>query len=257
MSGNSDEGELLSKVDSNEIENFYNLLMGFPRRAGFLLSGIFLNIPVYRNFIVNQFHQLFYGSYTLDRPWTHVSWLGVPASKSPLDLWVYQEILNEVKPEKIIESGTSQGGTAYFLASICDCIGKGEVLSIDIQPPHNRPQHLRTSYLHGSSTDPSIVERVRSWTGSNNRVMVLLDSDHNREHVLKELSIYSQFVTPGSYLIVEDTNLNGHPVWPGFGPGPMEAVKEFLRHSNEFLPDRNREKFYFTFNPSGFLKRVK
>ena len=93
--------------------------------------------------------------------------------------------------------------------------------------------------------------------GQGNHLLVLLDSDHSREHVLDELRAYSPLVTPGSYVIVEDTNLNGHPVWPDFGPGPMEAVDIFLSESDDFVIDTSREKFYLTWNPRGYLKRVK
>ena len=86
--------------------------------------------------------------------------------------------------------------------------------------------------------------------------MVILDSDHTRDHVLRELELYAPLVTPGSYLVVEDTNINGHPVAPEFGPGPMEAVEAFLETTDEFEVDRAREKLMLTFNPSGYLRRV-
>ena len=85
--------------------------------------------------------------------------------------------------------------------------------------------------------------------------MVLLDSDHTRDHVLKELEAYSPMVTHGSYLIVEDTNLNGHPVEPEHGPGPMEALEAFLPAHPQFAHDTAMDKFLLTFNPRGFLKR--
>ena len=85
--------------------------------------------------------------------------------------------------------------------------------------------------------------------------MVILDDDHTRDHVLEELRTYQRFVTPGSYLIVEDTNINNHPVFPEFGPGPMEAVEIFLRESSEFGVDHSREKFFLSFNPNGFLRK--
>ncbi len=85
--------------------------------------------------------------------------------------------------------------------------------------------------------------------------MVILDSDHSRDHVLRELELYSPLVTPGCYLVVEDTNVNGHPVSPEFGPGPMEAVEAFLETTNDFEVDRSREKLLLTFNPSGYLRR--
>ena len=88
------------------------------------------------------------------------------------------------------------------------------------------------------------------------KVMVILDSDHSEKHVARELEIYSQLVSPGCYLIVEDTNVNGHPVFPNHGPGPMEAVEKFLQARQDFTVDRDMEKFYLTFNPKGYLKKM-
>ena len=85
--------------------------------------------------------------------------------------------------------------------------------------------------------------------------MVILDSDHSRDHVLRELELYAPLVTPGCYVVVEDTNVNGHPVVPRFGPGPMEAVQEYLATTDAFEVDRSREKLLLTFNPSGYLRR--
>lgn len=142
---------------------------------------------------------------------------------------------------------------------MCELLGHGHVITIDLYPKPNRPQHERLTYLSGSSTDPKIVSevtrRIRDADKSAS-VLVLLDSDHSREHVLDELRLYSPLVTPGSYVIVEDTNLNGHPVWPDFGPGPMEAVDTFLSENDDFVIDSSREKFYLTWNPKGYLKRV-
>ena len=86
--------------------------------------------------------------------------------------------------------------------------------------------------------------------------MVILDSDHGKDHVLNELRTYSPFVTKGSYLIVEDTNINGHPVLHDFGPGPMEAVEDFLKENQNFTVDKSKEKFYLTFNPKGYLRKI-
>jgi cephalosporin hydroxylase len=88
------------------------------------------------------------------------------------------------------------------------------------------------------------------------RVLVVLDSDHSRDHVLAELRAYAPLVTPGSYLVVEDTNVNGHPVYEAFGPGPMEAVQDFLKERDDFEVDRSREKFLLTFNPGGWLRKL-
>jgi cephalosporin hydroxylase len=125
-----------------------------------------------------------------------------------------------------------------------------------VEAREGRPKHKRVKYLLGSSTSKEIVDKVRSSIKARHRVMVVLDSDHSKDHVLEELRIYSRFVTRGSYLIVEDTNISGHPVLPEFGPGPMEAVQEFLAENKDFVVDGSRAKFYMTFNPGGWLRRV-
>jgi cephalosporin hydroxylase len=183
-------------------------------------------------------------------------WLSVPTLKCPLDLWVYQEIIHEQKPDVIIETGTYAGGSALFLASMCDLVGNGRIITIDIETNDNRPEHPRIWYLHGDSTAPEIVRKIKETIKVNESVLVILDSDHHKEHVLCELKQYSPLVTPGSYLIVEDTHFNGNPIRPEFGPGPMEAVNEFLQQSTAFMTDRTKEKHFMTFNPKGYLKRV-
>jgi cephalosporin hydroxylase len=206
--------------------------------------------------IVRDFHRLYYESEK--RTWSNTFWLGHPSAKCPLDLWIYQEILFERRPDVIVESGTFFAGTAYFLACMCDLIDNGRVITIDIRErqPHRRPRHPRIEYRTGSSTAPEVVAAVKEALQPGERVMVILDSNHRREHVLAELQAYSPFVTPGDYLIVEDTNINGHPVAEDFGPGPMEAVEGFMAGNKEFSIDESREKFFMTFNPRGYLRRT-
>jgi cephalosporin hydroxylase len=201
---------------------------------------------------LETFHRRYYDSGV----WTDTQWLGVPVQKCPLDLWVYQELLGETRPGLIVETGTAAGGSALYLASICDLLGRGHIVTIDVAEA-DRPRHPRISYHHGSSTDPAIVERVRRMTaGAPSGVMVVLDSDHSAAHVAAELEAYAAFVTPGHYLIVEDTNVNGHPVLPEHGAGPTEALEAFLaEHGAAFEVDRTREKFGLTFNPGGYLRR--
>jgi cephalosporin hydroxylase len=207
--------------------------------------------------LIDEFHNIYYGCPEQTIYNTH--WLGVAAQKYPADLWVYQEILAELRPDYVIETGTYWGGSALYLASICELLGHGHVITIDsvdmATSKVTRPEHPRITYLTGSSVESSVVGRVRELVAGKT-AMVILDSDHSREHVVNELKIYQEFVTPGSYLIVEDTNINGHPVLPEFGPGPMEALELFLDSTAEFLPDRSREKFLVTANPGGFLRRV-
>jgi len=210
-------------------------------------------VPAPEEEVVARFHELYYGS--RDRTWRDTRWLGRPAAKCPLDLWVYQEILCETRPDLVIETGTAAGGSALFLASVLDLLGGGRVLSIDIEDRADRPEHDRIRYLLGSSTDEEIVDTVRGLAGAA-RTMVVLDSDHAKGHVLAELRAYSPFVSRGCYVVVEDTNVNGHPVRREFGPGPMEAVDEFLAAGAPFEVDASREKFFMTFNPRGYLRRV-
>src|SRR5262249_56674801 len=120
-----------------------------------------------------------------------------------------------------------------------------------------RPQHPRIHYLRGRSTDPDVLAHVARAVAGARAVVVLLDSDHSCENVLAELRAYHGFVTPGSYCVVEDGNVGGHPVSREFGAGPTEAVGRFLAETDAFEVDRAREKFYLTFNPGGYLRRVR
>lgn len=207
--------------------------------------------------VVRLFHQIYYDTgRTGHGTWTQTYWMGVPTEKIPLDLWLYQELMHALRPQLVIETGTRHGGSALFLSHMLDLIGgAGEVLTVDVTRPPDAPQHPRLTYLTGSSTDPEIVRQVRGRAGGRAPVLLILDSDHSERHVLAEMRAYHDLVTPGSYMIVEDTNVNGHPVRPEHGPGPMEAVAAFLRENQDFEIDRRCEKFLLTANPSGFLRR--
>lgn len=188
--------------------------------------------------------------------WTKATWLGAQALKNPLDLWVYQEIMFETRPELVIETGTYRGGSAYFLASMCDLLGAGEVVSIDVEPARDDyPVHPRLTYLAGrSSTDPEVVAHV-SGLAAGKPVLVVLDSDHSQAHVEAELDAYTPLVPVGCYVIVEDSNIGR--IRKDLLPGPLEAIEAFLARTEAFEIDREREKFLITFNPSGYLKRVR
>jgi len=203
--------------------------------------------------IIDNFHKLYYHK---GSTWQKTYWMGIPVQKTPLDLHIYQEILYEIRPDLIIETGTFKGGSAYYLAHICDILGDGRITTVDISLNANRPFHPRINYLTGSSVDPKIIEKLEAKITKNMKVLVILDSDHSQAHVRRELDLYSKFVTKDSYLIVEDSNINNHPVYPSFGPGPMEAIDDFLLTNKDFVVDYSREKFLLTFNPKGYLKRV-
>jgi cephalosporin hydroxylase len=176
--------------------------------------------------------------------------------KNPLDLWVYQEIMADTRPELVVETGTYRGGSAHFFASVCDLLGAGEVVSIDIEPLRDDyPQHPRITYLAGrSSTDPDVVAEVAE-RAEGRRTLIVLDSDHSQAHVEVELEAYAPLVPVGCYLVVEDSNIG--QIRKDLLPGPLEAVETFLAKTDEFEIDREREKFLITFNPSGYLRRVR
>jgi len=202
--------------------------------------------------VAEAFHLLYRDGRRLDKV---TYWRGARVIKTPLDLWIYQELIHELRPDLIIETGTMYGGSAFYLASIMDLAGHGEVMTIDRNAREGRPEHPRVTYVTGSSTDAGIVAQAAERARAAQTVMVVLDSNHKADHVLAELRAYHPLVTPGSYLVVEDTNINGHPVEPDFGPGPMEALQDFLAENDDFEIDREREKFLLTFNPSGWLRR--
>jgi cephalosporin hydroxylase len=180
----------------------------------------------------------------------------VQALKNPLDLWIYQELVADTRPELIVETGTWRGGSALYLASICDLLGAGEIVSIDVEPlREDYPQHPRITYLGGrSSTDPDVVAEVRERAGGR-AILVILDSDHSQAHVEAELDAYAPLVPVGCYVVVEDSNIG--QIREDLMPGPFQAVETFLAKTDEFEIDREREKFLLTFNPSGYLRRVR
>jgi cephalosporin hydroxylase len=200
---------------------------------------------------VARAHDVFYAS----DAWTKAAWLGTQTLKNPLDLWVYQEIIAETRPELVVETGTWRGGSALYLASVCDLLDTGEVVTIDVAPARDDyPQHPRITYLAGrSSTDPTVVEEVTA-RAAGRRALVLLDSDHSQMHVEAELAAYAPLVPVGCYVIVEDSNIGR--IRKDLLPGPLQAIERFLARTDEFEVDREREKFLVTFNPSGFLRRV-
>ena len=212
--------------------------------------------PRIKQNIIDQFHRLYYDGYGKGLTWGNTFWRGVKTEKCPLDLWVYQEIIQDLKPDLIIETGTRFGGSALFMADVCTLVGNGRIVTIDIDAPEGRPQDDKITYVSGSSVAGDIVTKVKGMIEADTKVMVVLDSDHSKAHVFKELQAYAPLVSKGQYLIVEDTNVNGHPVADDFGPGPMEAVDEFLSSNSEFSVDDSREKFYLTFSPRGYLRKA-
>lgn len=200
------------------------------------------------------------------------TWMGRPIIQFPQDIVAMQELIWEVKPELIIETGIAHGGSLIFYASMLEIIGRnGQVLGIDIDiRPHNRdeiekhPMFKRIEMIEGSSTEEKVVNKVFDFALDKNPVLVVLDSNHTHEHVLKELELYSPLVTKGSYLVVFDTIIEDMPedMFPdrpwGKGNNPKTAVKEFLKTNDRLVVDREIEnKLLITVAPEGYLKCVK
>jgi cephalosporin hydroxylase len=199
------------------------------------------------------------------------NWLGRPIIQIPEDIIAMQELIWQVKPDLIIETGIAHGGSLIFYASMLELIGgDGEVLGIDIDiREHNRveiekhPMFKRITMIQGSSIDGVIVKQVYKLAKGKKRILVVLDSNHTQDHVLKELELYAPLVKKGSYLVVFDTAIEDIPedLFPdrpwGKGNNPKTAVWEFLKTNDRFEIDKDFEnKLLFTVAPDGYLKCV-
>jgi cephalosporin hydroxylase len=199
------------------------------------------------------------------------SWLGRPIIQFPQDIVAMQEIIWQIKPELIIETGVAHGGSLIFYASMLELLGKnGLVVGIDIEiREHNRreieshPVYKRTHLIQGDSTTAKVVEEVYGLAAGKAPILVALDSNHTHEHVFKELNLYSPLVTRGSYLVVFDTIIEDFPAdyfhnrpWDK-GNNPQTAVTEFLAANDRFVLDQDIEsKLLITVAPSGYLRCI-
>jgi len=197
-------------------------------------------------------------------------WMGRPIIQFPQDMMAMQELIWQIKPDLIIETGIAHGGSALYYASLLELVGgPGYVLGIDIDiREHNRveienhPMSKRLRMIQGSSIDPATVREVAEHARDKERVLVVLDSNHTHDHVLEELRAYSPFVTRDSYLVVYDTLIEDMPAdlqsadrpW-GLGNNPKTAVREFLRDSDRFEVDQRLvNKLLITVAPEGYLR---
>jgi cephalosporin hydroxylase len=187
--------------------------------------------------------------------WHRTTWLGRSTHRAPTDLLAYQELICRLRPEWIVETRTGAGGLALFLASICDLIDHGQVLSISGYPLGDPPEHPRITYLHGTPAADATAEQVREIVGEPPRSMVILGGAAGPQ-VFDAFLKYAPLVPVGSYLVVEDTVLEGNPVWPGFGSGPAVAAQQ-IAVARDFVADPWFERYGLTFNVGGFLRRVR
>ena len=183
-------------------------------------------------------------------------WMGQPVWQNLFDLWTIQETLFEIKPDLLIECGTNRGGSSLYFAHLFDLMNHGRIVTIDVKRLHSLT-HPRITYLLGSSTDPDIVERVRQTAaGIRGSILVILDSDHSQAHVRRELDCYAPFVTPGSFCLVQDSVIDVLWMLRGDRPGPLPAIKDFLKTHPEFEIDGEREgRYLITHHPMGWLRR--
>jgi cephalosporin hydroxylase len=212
--------------------------------------------------IIDAFHLLWYER-RQRQTWRNTTWMGAELQQCPLDLWIYQELIHKARPEVFVEVGIKRGGLTRYIADLFGLIhGRdkrhGRVVGVDISVAAAREavgRHKRITLVEGSSVDEHVFEQVRKECGGR-PAMVLLDSDHAEAHVRAELELYHTLIGAGGYLIVNDTNIGGHPALDWKESSPWDAVHDFVSVHPEFEIDRECEKHMLTQCPDGFLHRV-
>lgn len=185
-----------------------------------------------------------------------LTWLGVPIWQNQVDLWTIQETISEIRPGLLIETGTDFGGSARFYGDLMTLLGFGRVITIDIAEP-DELDHPLVEFLHGSSTDPEILAKVREAVDeTDGPVMVILDGNHSEAHVAEELELYGPLVTPGSVLLSQDGIIDQMRLFRDSRPGPLGANAAFLERHPEFEFDAERNgRFGLTQHPLGWMRR--
>ena len=187
------------------------------------------------------------------------SWMGVRTLKNPLDVWIYQELIHRIQPEVIVEIGSASGGSTLYFAQLCDLLGKGAVISVDIDRSTYQVSHARITTVTGNSSSPEVVAQVYELCAGRT-ALVIHDGDHHKPQVLRDLRAYADLVSLNSYLIVEDGIVDLFRLRDGFWgleDGPLAAVEVFLRDDPRFVVDQACERYLLTYNPRGYLKRVR
>lgn len=198
-----------------------------------------------------------------------LEWLGVPIIQSAEDILLMQELIFKLRPDYIVETGVAHGGSLIFYSSLLDLLGHGQVIGVDIEiRKHNRevieahPMFKRIKLIEGSSVAPEILQKIKSEIKGSQRVLICLDSDHTSEHVLKELELYKEFVSPGFYIVVFDTITDqladaGIADKKYINNGPNLAVDSFLKNNKSFERDRSFDKLWISASPGGYLKCIR
>ncbi|MBA3052130.1 cephalosporin hydroxylase family protein [bacterium] len=215
--------------------------------------------------LVSKLWVKLYAQYKL----THdVKWMGIPIIQFPEDIMMMQELIWKERPDIIVECGIAHGGSLVFYASLFELIGKGRVIGVDVEiRKHNRaaldkhPMKHRIEMIEESSVSERAIIEVKKYIKDTDKVMVVLDSNHSKEHVLKELAMYSGMVTPGSYIVTMDGarewawNIpDGKPEWKE--DNPLKAIEEFTGKNKQFVIDPRYNRLRITSSPKGFLKKL-
>jgi cephalosporin hydroxylase len=205
--------------------------------------------------------------------WIHqTTWFGEPILQAPQDMFALQEIVFNTKPRFIIEAGVAWGGSLLFYSTLMEALGGERIIGIDHYIPDDLRDRLgsfgrlsdRITLINGSTIDEHTISQVKTIIGNSREVMVVLDSDHTHEHVLKELRLYSPMVGKGYYLVCSDTVIEYQPVqeyvsrpW-GHGNNPATALREFFKENNRFEVDRAlSNKLLISCIPGGYLRCCK
>lgn len=225
-------------------------------------------IDIYSREGLDVMTRLWIKSATYYRLMYEPTWLGIPIIQLPEDIIMMQELIWKLKPDVIVETGVAHGGSAVFYASILELLGKGIVIAVDIDIRKNNEVAIKSHFLshrikliQGSSIDASVIAKVRSHIKSADKVLVTLDSNHSKVHVAKELELYSDIVTPGSYLVAMDGAQawvsdipNGKPEWKD--DNPLAAIEDFIAKDKRYITDDHYTRLKITASPKGFLRRL-
>jgi len=224
-------------------------------------------VPLYSEEGVELVAALWVKLITQYRLMYQVSWLGVPIIQLPSDIVMMQELIWKIRPDVIVESGVAHGGSAVLYASMCELLGRGRVVGVDIEirEPNrvaltHHPLAPRIQLIEGSSIDPEVFRRVKEACQGAATVLVVLDANHTAAHVNQELLMYSELVTPGSYIVAMDGAQaqvwdipRGKKEWRD--DSPIHAIRHFLAGHPEFEVDPHFTRMRVTANPEGFLRR--
>jgi len=198
-----------------------------------------------------------------------IDWLGIPIIQTPEDMILMQELIFQIQPDVIIETGIAHGGSLIYYASLLELLGKGKVIGVDIEiREHNRkviekhPMFGRIELIEGSSISEKIIEKLEKIVHKDSKVIVCLDSNHTKDHVLKELQLYSKFVNLGGYIVVFDTIGSklaelGACEKSYSNNSPKEAVEDFLKVNGNFEINKYYNKLYISYSPNGYLERIR